>query len=446
MNDDVVLQWEHDTGFEARGFSGVPAARRSWICLASSGSSEGRKGVRELAEELEAVLVGSNAGVTVQPVQAAGPSALDLSRQRDRRNVLALVGSADRPFTDTPWHGRWESVADNGAVMVVLPPGRYEAMFDATISDEHLLRRINASVWQKGIAETLPGVLARAEITSPVSRVFISYRRVETLPIALQLFDRLTHEGFEVFLDRFSIQAGYDFQQRLTQELEDKSMVVLLESRHLNDSKWTQHEIDFAKRRRLGLATIRMPDVEDRKALLSTTVGPILKLSKDEDFVAPARTVPDPAQAGSTFVEWQALKKDAEDRVVATIKEAHADALFRRRHRLRIDVAEALRIVGIQADATAVGPMRVRHPPDEHLVWLTTRPPDVDDFRSLYAADAARTKPSSGSRALIVGPQAAQEADRQQRLSWLHAVSRCLSFDEGDLAGFVRRVQDRQWP
>jgi hypothetical protein len=252
--------------------------------------------------------------------------------------------------------------------------------------------------------------------------------------------------GFEVFLDRFSIQAGYDFQQRLTQELEDKSMVVLLESRHLAASKWTQHEIDFAKRRRLGLATSRMPDVDDLEALRSTTIGPVLKLDGGKDFVGSPRTVPDPGQLGSTVLEWPALTKHVENRAVAAIKEAHADALFRRRHRLRTDLAEALRNEGIAADDATVGPMRVSHPPDEHLVWLTTRPPDVDDFRWLYAADADRTKPTSGSRALIVGPQAAQEADRQQRLSWFHTVSRCLSFDEGDLAGFARRVKARQWP
>ena len=77
--------------------------------------------------------------------------------------------------------------------------------------------------------------MSRADITTEITRIFISYRRLETLPVALQLFDRLTHEGFDVFLDRFSIPPGYDFQRRLNQELEDKSMVILLESGSLKD-------------------------------------------------------------------------------------------------------------------------------------------------------------------------------------------------------------------
>jgi TIR domain len=106
-----------------------------------------------------------------------------------------------------------------------------------------------------GIRDAAPSLLSRADVTSSESLIFISYRRLETLPFALQLFDRLTHEGFEVFLDRFSIPPGFDFQRRLTRELEDKSMVLLLESTGVKDSKWIQHEIDFAKRTRLGFYT-----------------------------------------------------------------------------------------------------------------------------------------------------------------------------------------------
>jgi hypothetical protein len=445
MNADIVVLAEHGSGWEARSFTGVPAARRSWICLASSGSDQGREHVRELGEELEAALIGSSAGVETQVVQAVGPSTLDLTAQSDRRNLLVLVGSADRPFTKTDWHERWQSDGDNAAVMVVLPPGRHESMFDSTIRSGDLLKRINASVWQSTIGEALPGILARAEVTSTVSRVFVSYRRLETLPIALQLFDRLTHDGFEVFLDRFSIPPGYDFQRRLNEELEDKSMVVLLESRNLRVSRWTQHEIDFAKRHRLGLATIRMPDVEDEEAIPSTTIGPRLKLHDPEDFVGSFREVPDPLQGELLVKEWPAVRKEVENRLVGEIKSAHAEALFRRRHRLRTDLVEALRAEGIEAPYSAVGPLHVSHPPDEHIVWVTTRPPEVDDFRSLHAVDTLRKK-SAGSRGLIVGPQAAQEPDRKQRLGWLETVSRCVSFDEGNLAALVRRVKDRQWP
>jgi MTH538 TIR-like domain (DUF1863) len=89
-------------------------------------------------------------------------------------------------------------------------------------------------------------------------------------------------------LARFSMPPGYDFQRRLNQELEDKSMVVLLESRSLKDSKWTQHEIDFAKRYRLGMLALRMPDVTNEAALPSIAPDAREDIA-ESDFIGPPR-------------------------------------------------------------------------------------------------------------------------------------------------------------
>ena len=138
------------------------------------------------------------------------------------------------------------------------------------------------------------------------------------------------------------------------------------------------------------------------------------------------------------------LTAGAENRVTELIKTAHADALFARRHRLRKDVVAALANEGLNPVYQACGPIPVLCPYDEHLIWLTTRPPEVDDFRTVYAAHVARPARTPGSRGLIVGPQAALEPDRR-RLDWLHQVSNCLSFDEVNLADFARRVKTGQW-
>jgi hypothetical protein len=69
----------------------------------------------------------------------------------------------------------------------------------------------------------------------------------------------------------------------------------------------------------------------------------------------------------------------------------------------------------------------------------------VEDFRSVFTALAAKAKLIPTSRGLIIGPQAALEPDRRRRLDWLHQVSNCLSFDEGNLPDFARRVKNGQW-
>jgi hypothetical protein len=221
-------------------------------------------------------------------------------------------------------------------------------------------------------------------------------------------------------------------------------MVVLLESARLRDSLWTQHEIDFIKRNRLGLASLQMPDLAPADALPSVTIGPRIKLQK-QDFSAEPAQVEDPAEPGPRFSQWPALKESVLDDVITQIKTAHSEALFRRRHTLRADLVVALKEAGLKAEYRALGPLEVSNDTDAHLVWLTTRPPEVDDFRSVYTAHFARTTRSGGSRGLIVGPRAAQEPDRLDRLAWLHRVSECLSFDEGNLAEFAKRIKEGQW-
>jgi len=105
---------------------------------------------------------------------------------------------------------------------------------------------VNANRWKEKITEVVPVILARADVTASVARVFISYRRLETLPIALQLFDRLTHEGLRFFSIGSRSPRVTTFSGDSDRELEDKSMVLLLESKRAKHSKWTQHQIDFA--------------------------------------------------------------------------------------------------------------------------------------------------------------------------------------------------------
>ena len=47
----------------------------------------------------------------------------------------------------------------------------------------------------------------------------------------------LTQEGFAVFVDRFSVPVGVDFQERLMQELTDRGMVLLLHSPSVRKSR-----------------------------------------------------------------------------------------------------------------------------------------------------------------------------------------------------------------
>jgi hypothetical protein len=206
---DLVLQYEVTPGqFRCIEFHGVPAARKGWICLASAG--EAALGyVTQLNQAIKADLLHSGAVEAEEVSCPVNPSEFDPSVLPDRRKVLFLVPSEDAPLHDLAWYANWNSDDFLSHVMVAARLDKYIEMFDNDLRAEdkstHLLRAVNATYWQDRIDEAVPEIFQRAEVTSPSSRIFISYRRTDTLNLALQLFDELTHKGFDVFLDRYSI-------------------------------------------------------------------------------------------------------------------------------------------------------------------------------------------------------------------------------------------------
>jgi hypothetical protein len=445
----VWLQTENDDGtFRSEQFFGVPVARPSLITLVSSGSADARQWVAQLREELVATLLSASPSVQ----QDAIPTLPDYRRiappkSSDRKRVLILVGDQAQPFGEASWYAHWDPVIYPGeaTVMTVLRRGNFDDYFSAEIrsNNNHVLRRLNAGWWRDSIAEVAPEIFSCSEVTAGVARIFISYRRIETLPLALQLFDRLGRERFEVFLDQFSIPPGLDFQRRLGQELEDKSMVVLLESKHIQESPWTQHEIDFAKRRQLGLLSLRMPDVDLGKGLPSINADAVKSLLKT-DFTAPPRSV---SVAPNTIRdEWQTLEKTSLEDVIAEIKRVHAQALFRRRRHLREDLELELGRQGLTVVMPAYGPISASLGTDKHLLWPTTWPPDVEDFRTTHQAHSKWNWPGGVSRRIVVGPHSAQQPDRLARLHWLRDVSDCRLFDEGNLPALAKYLADGAKP
>ena len=74
-------------------------------------------------------------------------------------------------------------------------------------------------------------------------RLFISYRRVETQGVAIQLYEVLDQHGFDVFLDTHSVRPGEPFQDILWHRLADTDVIVLLDSPNFMDSRWTEKEL-----------------------------------------------------------------------------------------------------------------------------------------------------------------------------------------------------------
>lgn len=90
-------------------------------------------------------------------------------------------------------------------------------------------------------------------------RLFISYRRAETQGVAIQLYEALDGNGFDVFLDTLSIRPGEQFQEVLWHRLADTDVIVLLDSPGFLSSRWTTEELATANSTNIQILQLIWP-------------------------------------------------------------------------------------------------------------------------------------------------------------------------------------------
>jgi hypothetical protein len=446
MSPPLIIAVSDATAYELMAFEGVPLLEPGLIVVSAMGSRPTWQLARQLVDELRTVLLASApvATVTTIPDRPADPTAIDVFAESHRRQVLVLVceeADVDSKSWLAPWTDQ-EPVARR--IMPVFKEGSQPNQWLPEI-----LRPFNAEFWSQGITEVVPAVLSSAGITLDSQRVFISYRRLETEPLAQQLFDRLTRAGFDVFLDRFSIESGVNFQQRLYQELLDKSMVLLLESAHIDGSTWTQEEIAFVRRYGLGLLALKLPDRET--GLVSVDPDERYELEDEWFVVSTPKQVDNPKRPEdrapgepATFNQWSELDKDELEKVVNLAKRVHDLATFRRRRDVRENVIAVLKTFAgvVPSTAGTDGILHVDVTDDQGKkhdfgLWLTTRPPDFVDFHSTYV----RSGQPPQWKGVVCGPADVLERNRRDKLAWMSRVSGYGCFDLADLAAMAEKMQ-----
>jgi len=290
---------------------------------------------------------------------AAGDSAIQRRLEEaihDKLRLLPLVDNLDDYFTVTP----------------------------------DCLHPINGEKWSTA-AEIAELVLRQVGLTDRDRRVFLSYRRKESTPVALQLFEKLHQAGYVVFLDYFSVDRGEVIQERIAQALEEMSFVLLLETKGSADSKWVaEEEIGYALNHRLGLMSLAWPEVK------KSPVFPMIPPDRREVI------------GGDELDVDQKLVATALDRVMLRIEREHADQLRARRERIVADVASLLQAQGtnpIRLGAhslllPAVKAQEVKTA--ETVVRVCPRPANYWDLYELGAECAQRRKGDDRPNAWVV--------------------------------------------
>jgi hypothetical protein len=271
--------------------------------------------------------------------------------------------------------------------------------------------RFNARHWTVSPTEFIPQILSAAGITSSDARIFISYRTTESQKLCDQLFDALNHAGFDVFVDRFRIAVGADFQQRILEELAQKAMVLFLESAGILKSPWTRYEASVAKSSRLGILSllvpggVKIPDVDaTRRVDVTTGWKPRHKCLDDSTLAA----------------------------VVERIRSDHAFHDSRRRQLLRDSMRRALARKGVtQQQLNPDGTIEVNSHGKTFLLWLPPRPGELSDFH--HVATAPTSAATTPVRA-IFAPASHMVGRRREQIRWLSLASGVGLFDESQIA------------
>lgn len=112
-------------------------------------------------------------------------------------------------------------------------------------------------------------------------KIFISYKRDESTSVAVQLYEALEKNNFDVFLDTHSIKPGEPFQDELWHRMTDSDVIVLLNTKNFLGSEWCEKEIAEASVKQIGVLQLIWPShILEKMAELCFPI----KLT-DEDFV-----------------------------------------------------------------------------------------------------------------------------------------------------------------
>ncbi len=417
----VVHAQRRDGTFECLGFTGVPIVNPVFIALCSAETAHAHAYQMTLRSELLARIAAVAPRFQPIPMPCHGtmnwPTDCAAFSEPDTQKVLVLVGDNVQPFGSRAYVDSWLA---GGPTAHVLPVFHRSAKISVSSLLPANLTHINADFWTTSIGQTIPTILSLASIAPTGPRIFISYRQIDSAALAIQLFDALSHAGFEAFLDHFRIPPGVNFQARLTQELADKAMLLVIESPNILDSEWVLHEINVAKVNALGVFALQTPggmqipaiDSEARRSLSAS------------DFVS------------GSFSATSVLADSVLAGVVDITKQQHDRALIRRRQILHDSLEGALSAEGVAlAPLTPQGlvPVTAKNG-TQYFVWLTPRPPELFDFHTVHGATAA---PAKG---VIVGLSRLMEPSRLEQTDWLAGLSSISLVEEGQLKNVATQM------
>jgi AraC-like DNA-binding protein len=406
----VIVQCPWPGRASCRAFRGLGEVTPAWFCVwpwpSSSASTASLLG-DEIVDAIQ--YLGLNVREDSAPCGGRGMGSCHAAGEPDCSKVLLVVvdagGRTTSPSNSLPT--AWQTIDPSFHVVPILIGGASAAVLPPALA------ALNAIRWSPGDGSAVHQILRAGGLLGARPRLFISYRRHETEAIADQLFDQLNRHGFEVFLDRFGVEPGLDFQVRLTEELANMGTVLVLESRTILLSDWVRYEVDFARMHHLGLLALHLPRAPR-----------VAGVARRRDLVA-----------GELTRRGNEIRDSTMDGLIEWIHVAHTEAERRRISYLRDSLSDALLRSGFTSQSLVhSGIVIARKGANEYAFRVSNLPPELSDF---HAVQGHRGR-SRGS--YVLAPAKYMDWRRRQPLDWLSRESRIELEDEGDMVSVVRRL------
>jgi hypothetical protein len=272
------------------------------------------------------------------------------------------------------------------------------------------LQRLNAMDW--GDRRRAALVILRAiGLGEDDRRLFLSYRRTDASRLSVQLHTALVQRGFDVFLDRFSVDVGVDFQRQIHVDLADKAFVLFIESASARDSRWVEEEVTYAMRHHISHLALTLPGVSrDRRF---PTVDDAFRHEIDAAVDLRPGTDGDPE-----------LTDTALESVLNMVETRYAGLIRRRREQLLGSLTDVLTRDGYEVVPAADWAV-VAQPTDGHgpprLFLTTVRAPTPRDLFLLHGLRRPLRRDSdiSDMEGVVVHPVADLDAAAHEIVTWV---------------------------
>jgi len=405
----VVLQHPRKGGGPTcRGFTGLPNVSPAWFYVEPLDPADIAI-ASDIGDDIAAGLIslGSNVKEVTPPCGGHGLGNCHAENKSDCFKVLLpVVGAASGNSRSL---SRWQKFGTLTSVCPVLSPSANTAIIPPTLS------AINGVKWTRGDPAAISKILQLGGLLGARPRLFISYVRAESEKLAEQLHDYLIKLGFDVFLDRFSVKPGVDFQVRLTEELARMGTVLILETAGILKSTWVQHEVQFARAHRLGLVALQLPK---GKSVPGVGLNSRIALSMSQ-FNAQGKLYPKELQLVGFDV--QKLHAAAEKIRIAYMRDALSDALL----------LNGFTSQGFDVDGVIVAQKTCK----EYSFAVRNLPPEIADF---HAIEGHRQQ---GRDTFVIAPAKYMDWQTHRSLDWLSKETKISLEDEGDMVRLVQGLK-----